>query len=106
MRSVLWKQNNMNFRLLKTLVSISIFFIIILIIEWAYMKHSQKNIDIGMKNVSVNTIETEDLQNIKLKEHDSDYYSDLVERPLFNRNRKPIETLAEEIPKETEKKRI
>ena len=85
------KRTKKNNKLVSILVIAIVLLIVIIIAEWSIMRLSRNNLLKDIDNASSNGYEIEELPTIDLFKIPIDDYSDMVNRPLFNKGRRPIE---------------
>lgn len=79
----------MNSKLIKTLTTVCLVLILIIVFEWLYTMRTQKQLLNSMSAAAKQTL-PDDMPAINLNAQPEASYADLVNRPLFIKGRRPV----------------
>ncbi|MDD5462796.1 MAG: hypothetical protein PHG00_14385 [Methylococcales bacterium] len=80
----------MNTRLVSVLAIVCAVLVLIIFGEWFYARQTQKRLLAPITSTEIK-ISLEEMPVIKLSERSAESYSDMVDRPLFIKGRKPVD---------------
>lgn len=80
----------MNSKLIKILLATCLVLVVILLAEWTYANHSNKELLSSMDNIEQQPYVDDKLPEIDLSIVPIEHYAEMIARPLFIQGRKPV----------------